>query len=334
MSNLKISPSPHIHSRNSTKSLMRDVIIALLPALGVSIYFFGWGTIIVTLVAILACVLCEWAIQKFLLKEEPSINDLSAVVTGLILAFNLPSNLPILLVVLGSIIAIGVGKMTFGGLGNNPFNPALVGRVFLLISAPVAMNSWPDPTGFFTSIDAVTGSTPLAIMKNGLANGMTVQEIMAANPDKLSYFDMLFGQIGGSLGEVSTLALLAGFIYLLIRKVITWHIPMVIFITIFIFAGLLHLADPSSFVDPVFHLLTGGIALGAIYMATDYVTSPMLKKGMVVYAIGIGVVTIVIRTFGGYPEGISFAILFMNALVPLINRYMKPKRFGEVKKNG
>lgn len=334
MSNMRISPAPHIQGKQNTRSLMRDVIIALMPALAVSIYFFGWGTIIVTLTAILSCVLCEWLIQKYLLKEEPSIKDLSAIVTGLILAFNLPSNLSPLLVVLGSVVAIGVGKMTFGGLGNNPFNPALVGRVFMLISFPVQMTTWPKPTGFFTSIDAATGATPLAIMKEGLANGMTVPEITAANPGSFSYLDMLFGQIGGSLGEVSTLALLIGFGYLLFRKVITWHIPITIFATIFVFAGILHLADPAHYVDPLFHLLTGGIMLGAIFMATDYVTSPMTKKGMVVFAIGIGIVTIVIRVFGGYPEGISFAILFMNAFVPLINRYMKPKRFGEVKKNG
>ncbi len=330
MSNMRISPAPHIHGKHNTQSLMRDVIIALMPALAVSIYFFGVGSIIVTLTAVISCVACEWLIQKYLMKVEPSITDLSAVVTGLILAFNLPSNISPLIVVLGSIVAIGVGKMSFGGLGCNPFNPALVGRVFLFISFPVQMTSWPQPMKFATSItDATTGATPLAIMKEGLRSGLSVQEVAAQHP--FSYLEMLFGQIGGSLGEISTIALLIGFAYMLIRKVITWHIPITIFATIFVFSGILYLADSSKFVDPLFHLLTGGVMLGAVFMATDYATSPMTKKGMLLYAIGIAVVTIIIRTFGGYPEGISFAILFMNAFVPLINRYMKPKRFGYVK---
>lgn len=331
---MRISAAPHIHSKQNTRNLMRDVLIALMPALAVSLYFFGWGAIVVTLTAMLSCVFFEWFIQKYMLKETPSINNLSAAVTGLILAFNLPPDLSPWLVVLGSLIAIGVGKLTFGGLGNNPFNPALVGRVFLLISFPVQMTTWAEPTGFIGSIDAATGATPLAILKDGLANGMSVQEIVAASPQKLSYPHLLFGRIGGSLGEVSSLALLLGFAYLLVRRVITWHIPISIFASIFILAGILHLANSAHFADPIFHLLTGGIMLGAIFMATDYVTSPMTKKGMVIFGVGIGLITIVIRVFGGYPEGISFAILFMNGLVPLINRYIKPKRFGEVKKNG
>lgn len=330
MNKLVVSPSPHVHGEFSTQRLMRDVIIALMPAMFVAFYFFGLGAIVVTSVAVMSCVIFEYLIQKFVMKTTPTVKDLSAVVTGLILAFNLPSNLPVWLVIVGSLIAIGVGKMTFGGLGNNPFNPALVGRVFLLIARPVEMTSWLQPSGFSTSLDAVTGATPLGIIKEGLKNGETVSQILERNPG-LDYLDTLWGQIGGSLGEVSTVALLAGFVYLLVRRVITWHIPISIFLSAAVLEGALYLINPEQFMDPVFHLLTGGMILGAVYMATDYVTSPMTRKGMIIYGIGIGVITILIRNFGSYPEGMSFAILFMNALVPLINKYIKPRLFGEVK---
>ncbi|MDR1983682.1 MAG: RnfABCDGE type electron transport complex subunit D [Prevotellaceae bacterium] len=330
MNKLIISPSPHIHGEFSTKRLMRDVIIALLPALCVSFYFFGLGAMTVVCVAVISCVVFEYLIQKFLLKTTPTVNDYSAIVTGLILAFNLPSNFPLWLVVVGSLIAIGVGKMVFGGLGNNPFNPALVGRVFLLIARPVEMTTWPLPINMITA-DATTGATPLAIIKEGLKNGLTIDQIKSQADYTFTYLDSLWGQIGGSLGEVSAIALLLGFAYLLVRKVITWHIPITIFLTVTVFSGTLHLVNPNQFIDPVFHLLTGGMILGAVYMATDYVTSPMTHKGMIVYGTGIGLITIAIRTFGSYPEGLSFAILFMNAMVPLINKYMKPKLFGEIK---
>ena len=331
MDKLIISPSPHIHGEFSTKRLMLDVIIALAPAMLVSFYFFGIGAIIVVCVSIISCLIFEYLIQKYLLKTAPTVNDLSAVVTGLLLAFNLPSNLPVWLVVVGSLVAIGVGKMTFGGLGNNPFNPALVGRVFLLIARPVEMTSWPVPSAFSMSLDATTGATPLSIIKEGLSNGLTIDQIKDSQDYAFSYLETLFGQIGGSLGEVSAIALLLGFAYLLFRKVISWHIPVSIFAAVIMLSGILHLANPDKFIDPVFHLLTGGMILGAVYMATDYVTSPMTKKGMLIYGIGIGLITILIRTFGSYPEGMSFAILFMNALVPLINKYMKPKLFGKKK---
>jgi electron transport complex protein RnfD len=310
---------------------MRDVIIALLPAMHVSFYFFGIGAVVVVCLSIISCVVFEYLIQKFLLKVTPTVNDLSAVVTGLILSLNLPPNLPVWLVIVGSFIAIGVGKMTFGGLGNNPFNPALVGRVFLLIARPVEMTTWSLPSTFSLSFDATTGATPLAIIKEGLKNNLTIDQIKESSDYTFSYLDTLFGQIGGSLGEVSAVALLLGFIYLLVRKVITWHIPVAIFGTVIVFAGTLYLINPDRFIDPVFHLLTGGMILGAVYMATDYVTSPMTKKGMIIYGVGIGLLTMIIRIFGTYPEGMSFAILFFNALVPLINKYMKPKLFGEVK---
>ena len=319
MGQLVVSPSPHARSSVSTPNLMYGVIAALLPALAVSIFYFGIGSLIVTLTSVVSCVLFEYLIQKFLLKQTPTICDGSAILTGLLLAFNLPSNLPIGIIIVGAAFAIGVGKMAFGGLGQNLFNPALAGRVFLLISFPVQMTTWPVPKGFGTNyIDAETGATALNMLKNhfGTLPGNT---------------EMLLGQMGGSLGEVSAIALLIGFAFLLFRRIITWHIPVTIFATVFVFQGILYLADPTQFASPVAHLLAGGLMLGAIFMATDYVTSPMSICGKVVYAIGIGVITVVIRNLGSFPEGMSFAILIMNAVTPLINTYIKPKRFGEVK---
>ena len=319
MGQLVVSPSPHTRSSVSTPNLMFGVIAALLPALAVSVYYFGIGTLIVTLTSVASCVLFEYLIQKFLLKQQPTISDGSAILTGLLLAFNLPSNLPIGIIIVGAAFAIGVGKMAFGGLGQNLFNPALAGRVFLLISFPVQMTTWPVPKGFSTNyIDAETGATALNMMQNHFGS----------LPETT---DMLLGQMGGSLGEVSAIALLIGFAFLLFRRIITWHIPVTIFATVFVFQGILYLADPTQFASPVAHLLAGGLMLGAIFMATDYVTSPMSICGKVVYAIGIGIITVVIRNFGSFPEGMSFAILIMNAVTPLINTYIKPKRFGEVK---
>ncbi len=280
----------------------------------------------------LSCVAVEYLIQKFILKRKPSISDGSAVVTGLLLAFNVPSNLPIYIIIIGAIVSIGVAKMTFGGLGSNPFNPALVGRVFLLISFPVKMTSWPVPSGFITGYtDAVTGATPLGIMSEGIKNGETVAALMEKIPTHMQLF---YGYMGGSMGEIAAAALIIGGIYMIWRKIITWHIPVTILLTVALFTGILWQADPTKFADPVFHLLTGGIMLGAIFMATDYVTSPMTHKGMIIYGIGIGVITVLIRTWGAYPEGVSFAILIMNAFVPLLNKYIKPKRFGKEVKNG
>jgi Na+-translocating ferredoxin:NAD+ oxidoreductase subunit D len=329
---LNISNSPHIHGKDSTRFLMTDVIIALLPAFFASLYFFGTGAIIVTLVSVISCVGFEFLIQKYILKGPVTITDGSAIVTGLLLAFNLPSNLPVYIIIIGSLVAIGVAKMTFGGLGNNPFNPALVGRVFLLISFPVKMTTWPVPMGFHTGYaDAVTGATPLSIIKEGIKNGEAITGMMEKIP---THMQMFYGRMGGSMGEVAALALLIGFVYLLVRRVITWHIPVSILGSVAIFTTILWLIDPTKNADPVFHLLTGGIILGAVFMATDYVTSPMTKKGMVIYGICIGVLTVVIRVYGSYPEGVSFAILIMNAFVPLLNLTLKPKRFGEVVKNG
>ncbi len=327
-----VSPSPHISTDHSVSRLMYGVIISLIPAFLVTVYMFGAGALVVTAVAVVSCIVAEASIQKYIMKVPVRISDGSAMVTGILLAFNLPSNLPWWMVVLGSFFAIGVAKMTYGGLGNNPFNPALAGRVFLLISFPVQMTSWPLPVSSrLQYIDAATGATPLGLLKESLRNGENMQEVMTQLPDQVQ---LLIGQTGGSLGEISAIALLIGFAYMLYRKIITWHIPVVMIGTIYIFTGILWLADPSTNAGPVFHILTGGVMLGAIYMATDLVTSPMTKKGMVIFAAGIGIITVVIRKFGSYPEGVSFAILIMNAMVPLINRYVKPKRFGEEVKNG
>lgn len=324
MEKLIISPAPHIHGGDTVSKNMFGVIIALVPALLTGFYFFGTGALIVTATSVVACLLFEFLIQKYVLKNGNSLPDGSAALTGLLLAMNLPSNIPVWMIVIGAFFAIGVAKLSFGGLGNNPFNPALAGRVFLLISFPVAMTSWPvvNPLGT-TYLDATTGATPLALIKEAAKNG-TMNQL-----DLPSLGNMLIGNMMGSIGEISAIALLLGLAILLWRKIISWHIPVSILLTVFVFAGILHLANPEVYASPVTHLLTGGLLLGAIFMATDYATSPMNPGGMIIYGIGIGVLTVVIRTFGAYPEGISFAILIMNGFTPLINFYVKPKRFGE-----
>lgn len=328
MNKLVISMSPHVHGGDSVKRNMYGVLIALAPAFIVSLCFFGLGALIVTLTSVVACVFFEWAIGKFLLKKPTTtITDGSAILTGVLLGFNLPSNMPIWIIIIGALFAIGVGKMSFGGLGCNPFNPALAGRVFLLLSFPVQMTTWPEVGQLTSYINATTGATPLAIMQ-GIINGVPGYSI-----DQLpSAFDLLIGQNGGCIGEVSALALLIGLVYMLWRKIISWHIPISILATVFVFSGIMHLVNPSLYVSPITQLFSGGLMLGAIFMATDYVTSPMCHRGMIVYGVCIGLLTVVIRLFGAYPEGMSFAILIMNAFTPLINTYIKPKRFGEVAK--
>ena len=321
MNKLIVSPAPHVHSGDTVSNKMIGVFIALIPAYIAGLYFFGLGALIISVTAVLSCVLFEYLIQRFILKGSITITDGSAALTGILLAFNLPSNLPVWEVVVGSFVAIGIAKMSFGGLGNNPFNPALVARVFLLISFPAQMTTWPKPIPWNPAyLDAVTAATPLAILKGQFSEVPTT-------------LNLFLGNVGGSMGEVSALALLIGFAYLLIRKIITWHIPVSIFVTVAIFTGILHYANPDAYIgSPEFHLLTGGLILGAIYMATDYVTSPMTTRGMLIFGVGIGIITVIIRVFGAYPEGVSFAILIMNAFTPLINKYVKPKRFGEVKR--
>ena len=325
---LTVSPSPHIHSDDSVQKIMYRVILALLPALVWSVVVFGMDAIRITLIAVAACVAFEYLIQKFMMKVEPSVTDGSAIITGILLAFNVPASLPWWIILIGALVAIGIGKLSFGGLGNNIFNPALVGRVFLLISFPVQMTSW--PVNSRSGIDAVTSATPLGLLKESIKNGQPVSEVMGDLPGNM---DLLLGNTGGSLGEISAILLIIGGIYMLARKVITWHIPVSVLGSMALFAGILWFVNPGQFMNPVFHILTGGAMLGGIFMATDMVTSPMTGKGKIIYGAGIGIITISIRAWGAYPEGISFAILIMNAVTPLINIYSKPKRFGG-KNNG
>lgn len=317
MNKLNVSLSPHVHSGNSTQKCMLQVIIALCPALLWSFYQFGVGAIIVTLTAVCACVLFEFLIQKFVMKTTPSICDLSAVLTGLLLAFNVPSNLPLWIIIIGALVAIGIGKMSYGGLGQNIFNPALTGRIFLLVAYPVQMTTWPVEAGY---ADVATGATPLAVIG---------QYINGADVELPNMIDCLVGTTGGSMGEISAIALLIGFVYMLICKTITWHIPVSILLSSLVFGFLFYGFD---FQIAVTEILCGGMMLGAIYMATDYVTSPMNPRSQLIYGICIGFLTIVIRRFGAYPEGMSFAIFIMNAFTPLLNTYVKPQRFGVVKK--
>lgn len=325
MNKLLVSPSPHVHAPVSTKSLMRDVVIALLPAVIVSVVFYGLGEIVVLATSVISCVLIEYLITRFLLKKPSTVCDYSAAVTGILLALNLPYTTPWWVVFIGALFAIGVVKMTFGGLGQNIFNPAIAGRVFLLVSFPGYMTKWQMPQGLF-GLDAVTGSTPLGMITEGLAKDQTVPEIMSEKG--LSYAQMLFANLGGSVGEISALALLAGFVYLLVRRVIKPHITLSIWGTVAAVSLIFWLVNPDRFTDPIFNLLTGGMILGSCFMATDYVTSPMTVKGGIVYGIGIGFITLMIRYFGSYPEGMSFAILIMNSVVPLINMWFHQKKYG------
>ena len=320
MEKLLVSPSPHLHTKTSTKSLMRDVVIAMIPAVIVSVLFYGWSELLVLGVSVASCVLLEYLITKYLLKGTCTIGDWSAVITGVLLALNLPATTPWWVVFIGAVVAIGVAKMTFGGLGQNLFNPAIAGRVFLLISFPTYMTDWTKPAGFIGNAlaDGYTGATPLGIAKEG---GVAALE-------GVDYFDMLFYNIGGSAGELSAIALLVGFAYLLIRRVIRPYITLSIWATVAVFSGIFWLINPAEFTDPVFNLLTGGLMLGSIFMATDYVTSPMSKWGGVVFGVGIGLLTMLIRYFGAYPEGVSFAILIMNSVVPLLNKWFHTKKYG------
>ena len=323
MNKLIVSLSPHAHGTDSVERNMRGVIIALIPALLVSFYYFGLGSVVVCLASVAACMFFEWAITKYMLKQPTSLSDCSAILTGLLLGMNLPSNFPVWMILIGALIAIGVGKMSFGGLGHNIFNPALVGRCFLLVSFPVEMTLWPVAGQLTSYTDATTGATPLSLMKDAIKSGDA--SILEGMPNSL---DMLLGNTvnglgAGAIGEICALACM------LWKKIIAWHIPISIIATVFVFSGLMHLANPV-YANPVQVILSGGLMLGAIFMATDYVTSPMTYKGQLIYGVAIGFLTVVIRNWGSYPEGFSFAILIMNAFTPLINFYVKPKRFGEV----
>lgn len=309
---ITISPSPHAQTPVTVKKLMTNVIVALLPAVALALYCFGIGAAIVIVTAIVGCVVTEYIISRYILGEKPSIGNMSAILTGLLLALNLPSNLPIWTVLIGCVVAIGIGKMTFGGLGCNIFNPALVGRVFLLLSFPVQMTTWPLPMeNRMNYLDATTGATTLGQLK--------MDQISGADVDLLT---QALGFTGGSMGEIGAIALLIGFVYLLCTRTITWHIPVAIIATVAVFSALIG-------VNVGVQVLTGGLMLGAIFMATDYVTSPMSHSGMLIYGVMIGIITVIIRQWGAYPEGVSFAILIMNGVTPLINRYVKPRKFGE-----
>jgi len=334
MNILTISGSPHVHGKESVKKIMWSVVIAMIPMAVLSVLFFGWDALRVMAISIAACLIIEWLIQKFLMKEPSTLSDGSAVITGMLLAFNVPSALDWWILLIGAVVAIGVAKMSFGGLGKNPFNPALVGRVFLLVSFPQQMTTWPKAQVWFSQIadaaqtatDATTSATPMTIIKHGMAAGQDVAEVVAELPN---YAQMLIGQHGGSLGEMSVIAILLGGIFMLFRKVITWHIPVSFLGTAFLFAALMHWVDPTLYIPPMYHLMFGGIMLGAIFMATDMVTSPMSPWGQIIFGFGCGALTMTIRLWGAYPEGVSFAILIMNAFVPLINKGFKPRKFGE-----
>jgi electron transport complex protein RnfD len=303
---------------------MNDVLIALAPVTLVSLLFYGWSFLVLLMVSVATCIVCEFAIEKYLMgKEIPSMS--ATCLTGVLLALNLPPAAPWWVALVGAIAAIGIAKMCFGGLGQNIFNPAIFARVFLLVSFPAIMTTWAAPHGWL-GVDAFSGATPLGAINEGLHQGIPANEIIAAGG--FTGWKALFARAGGSAGEISSLALIAGFIYLLVRKVIRPHIPLAIMGTVVVLTSIFCLANPAQFTGPLFNLFTGGLLLGSIFMATDYVTSPMAPLGMIIYGVLIGLLTVLIRYFGSYPEGVSFAILLGNMATPLINKYCKPRRFA------
>lgn len=319
MSNrIVVSLSPHEKDDLNVEKIMWGVVIALAPAFLASVYYYGLHAVRVVALAVIFCIGIEYVIQKFITKEKITAFDGSAAITGLLLAFNVPSTIPWWQLLVGSLAAIGVAKMAFGGLGKNPFNPALVGRAFMLASFPVHMTTWPEPLKNLWTLgaDAVTSATPLGVLaEQGPAN-------------LPNYMDLFIGKVGGCIGEISAIAILIGGLFMIYKKIITWHIPVFYLLSLAGFSGILWMVDSSKYADPLFHMLAGGAMLGAWFMATDMVTSPMSVKGQIVFAVGGGILCGAIRIFGSYPEGCSYSILIMNAFVPLIDKYMKPKRFG------
>ena len=308
---LIVSSSPHISSTTKTKDLMRDVIIALIPALIASIIFFGYRALIIEIVCVATCVISEYICRK-VMKREQTIGDLSAVVTGLLLAFNLPSSVPIYVPIIGGVIAIVMAKQMFGGIGQNFVNPALIARIILMNSFPVLMTTWyPAAAGNFAG-DTVATASPLGLIASGAVDQLP------------SYMDMFLGNCAGCLGETSALALLIGGIYLVARRVISCTIPVTYIATVFILSAILGQ-------DPVMQILYGGLFIGAIFMATDYVTSPLTNKGKFIYALCMGIMTVLIRVYASLPEGVSYSIVLMNIIVPLIERKTVPLPFGAVK---
>ena len=320
-----LTPSPHIKADESVRDLMVSVIIALIPTTAVGIYFFGITALVTVLIATASSILFEFIYQR-ITKKENTISDGSAVLTGLLLGLNLPSIFPWWGTVIGSLVAIILVKHLFGGIGYNVFNPALTARVFLLISWPIQMTTFPKPSPIFSGVDAVTEATPLTAVKTiQLSHDLTKTIDSATN---INWLDLFIGNRGGSIGEVSIIALLIGGIYLIYKRTISWHIPLSYILTTGFFTTVAHFENPTTTASPVFHLLNGGLFLGAFFMATDYVTSPITKKGMIIFGIGCGFLTVVIRQHGSYPEGVSFAILLMNMIAPLIDKYVRQRRFG------
>jgi electron transport complex protein RnfD len=324
-----MSSSPHVHSGETTDRIMRAVIYSLLPACAVGVYFFGWPALLVLVLSVVGCVVTEAVCQR-LMGQAATVADGSAVLTGVLLALNLPPTAPWWLTLLGAVIAIAIGKQVYGGLGANPFNPALVARVVLLISFPVQMTTWSAPAPLGSGLDLVTAATPLGEWKNAVM-------LTGQMPDTLRQagtLDYLLGNMPGCVGEISALALLLGAAYLFWKKILTWQIPTAYVGSVVVLSGLFWLVAPDKYPSPLFHLVTGGLVLGAFYMATDMVTTPVSTSGMLVFGLGCGVLTVLIRLFGGYPEGVSFAILLMNAATPLIDRYCRPRTFGTVRWEG
>ena len=312
MANFVVSGTPHVRSKESIQSIMRDVIIALVPATAAGIYYFGLRALLLIVAAIISAVFFEWLYEK-ITKKPVTINDLSAVVTGLLLAMNLPASAPVWVAIVGSAFAIIFAKQLFGGLGQNFINPALAGRAFLLASYPTEMTTWVVPNGL--AADAATYATPLAQLKNGALDASLKQLVM--------------GQVGGTIGETCAIALIIGGIYLLYKHVISWKIPVIYIATVFILFAVI---GRHGMRMPLQEIFAGGVMLGGIFMATDYASSPVTPKGQVIFAVGAGLLTYLIRTFGGYPEGVSYSILIMNCCVPLIERFTEPTIFGALPK--
>lgn len=334
---LHISASPHIRQRESVTTIMLSVVLALIPALIASIFFFGVKALYLTTVCCISCLLTEWLITKCLLKKASTLYDCSALVTGILIAFNLPPDLPLWMAALGSVFAIGVAKWVFGGLGNNFINPALAGRAFLMASYPAAMTAFSETrfkiiNGLEAGIDGVSGATPLAAIKSAVASGnFQALEFQSALPELIS------GNVGGCIGETSALALLLGAVFLWYKRIIGFSIPVTYIGTVFILFWIFNGTSGGMFTSdaliiPTFHIFAGGLMLGALFMATDMVTCPITSKGRIVFALGCGILTFLIRKFGGYPEGVSYSILLMNLTVPLIDRYIRPRIYGKVNK--
>jgi len=321
-SKLILTSSPHIVGEDTIEKVMWSVVLSLLPATLVGIFFFGWGAIKVISITSLSTIAAE-ALWQRLMKQEITVRDGSAAVTGLLLALTLPPGAPWWICIIGGFFAIIVCKQLYGGLGFNPFNPALMARVFLLISFPAQMTRWPVPHPLSLGVDVVTGATPLGELQVARLTGKGIEKVAHMN-----LWNAVIGNIGGSIGEVSVIALLIGAAYLLYKQYITWHIPVSMIGTVAVFSGIFWLINPAKYMNPLFHIVTGGLIIGAFFMATDMVTCPVTPKGQLLFGIGCGLITIIIRLWGGYPEGVSFAIVIMNMVTPLIDRYIKPVRYG------